>query len=730
MKWNRLVQVFFMILIGGPVIIGASGRFKHAELTSHSILSTKIDRKALVTRHNIYVTWFDTLSSLTVGNGDFAFTVDATGLQTFPEHYLHGVSLGTESQWGWHSFPNPHHYTLKDILREYNYHGRKIPYAYASKSTPRQRAASNWLRANPQRIDLGRIGFDILNKEGAPVKMSEIKNIHQELNLWTGIITSHFTVEGEPVNVETVCHQQQDLLSVKIKSPLISEGRLKVKIRFPYASEKWGNASDWNSPDKHQTLLTKVDVHQDIIEHIMDATRYYAAIQWREKAHIHPEKNHEYLLTPAKNNSNLTFSCLFSQSKPKETNIPDFSETRENSISQWKIFWMSGGAIDFKGSTDPRAMELERRIVLSQYLTKIQDSGPFPPQETGLTYNSWYGKFHLEMHFWHEAQFALWNRIGLLEKSLDWYKKIEYRARKTAQMQGFKGVRWPKMTDPSGRESPSSVGPFLIWQEPHIIYFSELCYQHYHNRATLKKYKNLVFQTADFMASYAYRDKKTGKYILGPDLIPAQECFNPKTTINPPFELAYWYWGLSTAQKWRERLGLPRVAKWDSVLTNLSPLAKKDGVYLAAQSEPDSYTNQRYMTDHPAALMAYSFLPKTRMINVAVMKRTFNKVMNVWNWPTTWGWDYPMMAMTATHLGEPEKAIDILFKKTPKNVFLPDGHNYQRSNLRIYLPGNGSLLLATAMMCAGWDGYHGPKNPGFPKNGKWVVRWENLNKLP
>ncbi len=318
----------------------------------------------------------------------------------------------------------------------------------------------------------------------------------------------------------------------------------------------------------------------------------------------------------------------------------------------------------------------------------------------------------------------------LLEKSLDWYKKIEPRARKTAEMQGFKGVRWPKMTDPSGRESPSSVGPFLIWQEPHIIYFSELCFRAHPNVATLEKYKDLVFDTADFMASYAHLDKKTGKYVLGPDLIPAQESFNPKTTINPAFELAYWYWGLSTAQKWRDRLGLPRVAKWDSVLNNLSPLATKDGVYLAAQSAPDSYTNPRYMKDHPDVLIGLSFLPKTKMIDLPTMRRTFAKVMKVWNWPETWGWDYPMMAMTATRLGEPEKAMDALMMKEPKNTYLPDGNNYQRANLRIYLPGNGSLLMATAMMCTGWDGYKGPPNPGFPKNGKWIVHWENLKRIP
>ena len=48
-----------------------------------------IDRHALVTRNNPEVTAMDSLSSLSVGNGEFAYTVDATGLQTFPEVILH-----------------------------------------------------------------------------------------------------------------------------------------------------------------------------------------------------------------------------------------------------------------------------------------------------------------------------------------------------------------------------------------------------------------------------------------------------------------------------------------------------------------------------------------------------------------------------------------------------------------------------------------------------------------
>ena len=63
------------------------------------------------------------------------------------------------------------------------------------------------------------------------------------------------------------------------------------------------------------------------------------------------------------------------------------------------------------------------------------------------------------------------------------------------------------------------------------------------------------------------------------------------------------------------------------------------------------------------------------------------------------------------------------------NTYLPNGHNYQDERLRVYMPGNGGLLTAIAMMVAGFDGAKGAM-PGIPKNGGWRVKWEGLNKMP
>jgi hypothetical protein len=112
------------------------------------------------------------------------------------------------------------------------------------------------------------------------------------------------------------------------------------------------------------------------------------------------------------------------------------------------------------------------------------------------------------------------------------------------------------------------------------------------------------------------------------------------------------------------------------------------------------------------------------------MRRTLHKVFETWQWDTTWGWDFPMVAMTAARLGEPELALEALLMNTPKNEYLPNGHNYQREKLPLYLPGNGGVLTAVAMMAAGWDDAPNQHAPGFPDNGAWVVRWEGLKRMP
>lgn len=655
----------------------------------------RIDRHALVTRHNVVLTNADPFATLQAGNGEFAFAVDITGLQTYPGAYRQGIQLGTQAQWGWESAANPEGFVVEDVLSPYDAHGRQVLYADGlgklnnAANPDRAKKANAWLRENPHRLQLGRLGLSLLHADGTAVNLAELRNIRQTLDLWSGTIESRFECDGQPVRVQTLVHPRLDLVAVRVESPLVKDGRAGLEFERGAAS-----------------------------------TNSFARLACPPGTTIRPAAASDWITAT---NSTVIEATLAFSPRPIGPGQPAFDAARQAAAAHWQAFWRGGGTVDLSASRDPRWRELERRIVLSQYLTAIQCAGSTPPQETGLVQNSWFGKFHLEMHWWHAAHFALWGRPELLERSMGWYDKILPAARTLARRNGYDGARWPKMVGPDGVDCPSPVGGFLIWQQPHPIYLAELLWRAHPDKPTLERYRAMVNASAEFMASYAVWDESTRSFVLGPPLIPAQESYGAlrARVINPAFELAYWQWGLQTAQAWRERSGLPRQPRWDEVCRGLAKPRVSEGRYEAIAVEP--YTIKR---DHPSMLQAWGFLPPTSLIEAPLMRGTFDFVLAQWDWKSTWGWDYPVMAMTAARLGRGQDAINSLLLDTPKNRFLPNGHNYQRATLPLYLPGNGGLLAAIAMMAAGWDNAPDKPAPGFPGDGQWSVRWEGLRPMP
>ncbi len=684
--------------------------------SSISAFSDTIDREALVKRNNPHVVTVDTLASLTVGNGEFAYTVDVTGLQTFPELYRNGVPLGTQSQWGWHSFPNPDNLRHEETLKSYDFgHGHPELYSTQLKEPERGKSASDWYRVNPHRLHLGIIGFD-------GVKKSQISNIDQTLDMWSGTVTSDFKVDSHPVKVMTACHPDRDMISAEITSA----AHLPVVFRMPYPTGAHADdACDWTRDSLHITEVVRSGSNSALLRHTLDDTSYYINVSWTGNVTPEVKGRNEWVLRPSSDTWSFTAEFTPAESAAGVTVAAD---VRKESTRYWDYFWRSGGVVDFSKCTDPRAAELERRVVLSQYLLATQCAGSTPPQETGLTYNSWFGKFHLEMIWWHQAQFALYGHENLLARTLPWYETVMPIAREIARRQGFEGVRWMKMTDPSGIEAPSKVGSFLIWQQPHLIYLAELLHRANPGAGVIEKYAGQVEETARFMESFATYDADNNRYTLK-GVIPAQETLRAAETVNPPFELSYWHFGLLTANKWRERRGLLRNQKWDEIAASLSRLAAKDSLYLAAETAPQTYEDIRFTSDHMAVLGALGILPESHLLEFDTMNSTFDWIYDNWNWDKTWGWDYPTTAMCATRLGEPEKAVNALLMDKRTNTYLPNGHNFQDNRLRCYLPGNGGLLTTIALMTAGWDGCK-VKNPGFPKDGTWDVRWEGIKPMP
>lgn len=678
---------------------------------------SRIDRKALVDRHRIVTTQTNPGSPAQVGNGEFAFGVDITGLQTF-------VPFNTMAQWSWHSFPLPAGMKAEDYAQvPIETYGRQVGHDLPN---PGQPELSAWLAANPHRFNLGRIGLKLTRQDGSEATPADLSQTSQEVDMWTGIITSRFVLEGAPVTVKTACHPTQDVIGVTIESPLLRKGQVAVFVDFPYAEkgQMTNYVGIYNQPSAHQSVLKKQTSSSALIARTMDDTRYNAALRWTTPARLAKPAgtaSHRFELLPA-DTEQLSFSCLFS--REEKSSQPEASDIFGESAAGWKAFWLSGAAVDLSESRDPRWKELERRIVLSQYVMKMNEAGSLPPQESGLLNNGWYGRLHFEMIWWHGVHYALWNRWPLLDKSLSIYPDFLSTSSERAKKQGYKGARWPKCTADFDREWPHLIHATLIWQQPHPIYFAELDYRQHPTRETLNKWKDVVFASADFMADFAHYDKSADRYVLGPPVYLLSENSDPAETINPTYELGYWRFGLRVAQEWRQRLSMPADKKWKEVLDKLSPLPVEDGVYVTYEGIPDMWKN--YTFEHPGLTGAYGMLPGDG-VDKAIFTRTLNKVSNTWNYNRTWGWDFPMLAMAAARSGQPAQALNYLLH--PASGFQFDAHGLATGGPFPYFPSNGALLTAIAMMAGGWDGSTG-QVPGFPTDGSWTVRAEGFQTMP
>lgn len=680
-----------------------------------SVMGEPIDREAVVKRHRVCTTGTLLKSPAQVGNGKFAFGMDITGLQTF-------VPFNTLSDWSWHSFPLPEGMRAEDyrpVVVET--HGKKIAYELRN---PDQPELSEWLTKNPHRYNLGRIGFRLLREDGTEAREIDLGNARQEIDLWTGVVYSRFELNRKEVKVRTVCHPDKDMIGVSIESELLNDGNMSIYLDFPYPDGRYFKhyIGRYDTISGHTSTFEKLAPNSVRIARTMDDTHYYATLDWTGPATFsrESEKEHTFLLQP-RHTSTFSFTCCFSPEPVADVTESVASIERKSAVS-WEKYWRSGAAVDLSGSKDPRWLELERRIVLSQYLMRANESGLFPPQESGLVNNGWFGRFHFEMIWWHGVHYGLWNRMECFDNYLNVYKDFMPKALERAKSEGRSGARWPKCTGNFNREWPGSAHAYLIWHEPHPIYFAEMQYRQKPAPETLEKWKDVVLNTADYMADYLFYDKKTKQYVLGPPVVVVSENTDPLQTINPIFELGYFRYGLRTALEWADRLGLSekRTKKWKEVLSKMAPLPVADGVYITYEGIPDMWT--KYTYEHPALTGVYGMLPGDG-VDQPTFKRTLEKVSKEWQFNRIWGWDFPMLAMAAARTGQPALAIDMLMH--PSAGFQFDEHGLATGGPFPYFPSNGALLTAVAMMCGGWDGSEG-EAPGFPKDGSWTVRYEGF----
>ncbi|KIK51629.1 hypothetical protein GYMLUDRAFT_392404 [Collybiopsis luxurians FD-317 M1] len=669
-----------------------------------------------------------------IGNGNFAFGADITGLQTF-------LPFAILSSWGWKNDSLPPNRTIEDVL---DYKG------------------ASWFN-HGRLVHVGLVFLDAKSGAVRNVSESDLTDVHQELDIWTGIMSSSFGYEDMSVNVTTTAAQDTSAISITIDSPLLdpdthgASTRLGIFLDFPWAdgSQKFsapfvGNYSTALFPNHTTTLLESSGTNgiQAQISHQMVDAIFYTSLGSDTRINITRDSPiaHRYTILPSTKTG--TLSLVVSYNDSKQTGIPSSSAVVQSSVEAWEDYWTNSGFIDlFTGSTDLRADELQRRIILSRYLMRVNEAEDNPPQEvrfrvfrlsnclftsyiqSGLVNDGWYGKFHMEMYFWHCAHWALWNNWDLLHRSSGVYSRfLETSLIRSQVQQGWpSGARWPKMTDPSGRSSPGEINNLLIWEQPHPLVFAEYEYRAFPTQATLDKWSDVIRETANWMSVFAWFNESTNVYDLGPPMYVVAEDTSPNVTVNPAFELAYWRFGLQLAETWMDKLGEEIPKNWTTVKENLAPLpvGAEDGLYAVYEGiESDFWTDPAYINDHPALVGLYGWLPETPGLNLTIAKLTAEKVWTTWNVSNCWGWDFPMLAMSAARNNETEKAIEWLLDP----LFQFDDVGMPIGGVRVptpYFPGSGALLYAIAMMAQGWDGSEGVA-PGFPKSG-WNVRVEGMS---
>ncbi|EME79181.1 uncharacterized protein MYCFIDRAFT_34214 [Pseudocercospora fijiensis CIRAD86] len=686
-------------------------------LTVHEVLA-KIDRKAVVEQFNPKRTASDTSTPLQVGNGDFAFGADITGLQTF-------LPYNTLTAWCWHNSslpttPNqtqPSDYTGLDLWT----HGRLVNY---NQPNPKEADITRWMIANPHRVNVGRLGL-WFGDHG--VNETHLEDRSQVLHLYNGTIYSSFRLNGSEVNIRTIADPASSTVAVSIDSDLLRDASIGIFLDFPYATDKAKFEAPFvglfNATANHTTNIVQQNPQQARVEHNMDATTYYTTVQWNQQSATFSRESphdHKYILKP-RDTTSLHLTVSWHPEYEGATSTPSVDSISSDSAKAWANFWEQGAFIDLTCSKNATAIELQRRIIQSLYNLAVNNAGSDPPQESGLVNNGWYGKFHAEMFPWNVGQWARWDRWDLFRRSMPGiYERFLPTSIERARKAGYKGAKWGKMSDPSGRSAPGDLNSLLIWQQPHPMHLAEYEWRSFPHDGTLAKWDNILKETADYLSDFAYWNETTGVYDLGPPMYPVSENTIANETRNAAFEIAYWRFALDVALKWQARQGKQAPKKWRDVMNRLAPLPQDDGVHVIYEGIPDMWHNKNYTEDHQSMLMLYGWLPPVAGFNISVMQATVDKVYGTWNFTYSYGWDFPVLAMNAARMGHVEKAIDFLVDPS----FKFDDAGYHIGGPRVatpYMPGASSLLWAIAMMAGGWQDNPGPRFPD-----QWKVEVEGF----
>lgn len=589
-------------------------------------------KKSDIIKYNLKFNHIDSKNPVTIGNGDFAITLDQTGTQSLYEIYK-DIPLSTMSNKNWFykdkkdikpSYVDGKAYMLFNLDNDPNYQiNRQYPFKYSFMQI--------LLYDNDKLIDI-----------------NNIKDVKQELDLYKGIVTSSFNYKEKINKTISFIYQDHDEFNFKLQSD-----NLNLVLKFNYPSyTKNGYRLD---------ILPNVLVKEDRMTLLYDDKN---SLSFKLKSSSKYQIVENTLIF---DDNNVSFSLAL-------------DEIKEGKLLD--EFWKCDNGIIIDNE------ELVKKMVLSKYLLHVNSTGIYPPQESGLTYNCWNSKFHLEMHLIHSLWNIYNNHVGDLVKSFDYYLSIMPSSLKRASLNGYKGLRFPKMTGPDGEDSPSNIGPLLIWQAPHILFMLQEIYYLYNKENIIKKYEPLISGTIDFMISFL--TLKDSKYQMLDPLLEACESIPLDRCQNPSFELEYWRYTLERQPKIDTVLyGHQRYDYLDITSKIITP-KEDDGIYLKTYGVIDKYDLYK---DHPTEGFLMSFF-KSKIVDKEKMVKTIDYILKNMDLSSYWGWDFPFLGLSLLNCGEIEKSIEVTQLNTINNQYLYNGYNTSpRDDLKAYLPGNGAFLI-------------------------------------
>jgi|GEM_PF-2599 len=336
-------------------LLGASGRVLGAYALLVAIgfvVSTprvsgegRIDREALVRRSSPVLHEIAPREALSVGNGNFSFTVDITGLQTLDAHYYESAQmrLGTSARWA-----------VFDVTGE----------SLLTTDTAQPHSAATGANLHSS---LGQLG--LVDERGRALRVEDFSEIEQRLDLWHGELVSRFQWKGFPVEVSTIAHPENDAVALRVKSPALEEGRLRVALDFLPREHAGGSgveavADAKAGPATYTTQRIERGRRRADFVRQGGELSYYTVLGWSDGGRLENpvqasasgagsaanarDSAHRFILRPAHREDVLELTLEFSRVPLGPTHrLASWRTTRAAAARHWQSFWQTSTETDF-----------------------------------------------------------------------------------------------------------------------------------------------------------------------------------------------------------------------------------------------------------------------------------------------------------------------------------------------------------------------------------------------